>query len=594
MKQSNPAPDLSGLLTVSGARKSLLVLAVCFALASAFCALAPHILVFRIMVLLLDPAFGPDAYAGIWSWALAAAGLTALRYLLMFISAVFSHITAFEILYGLRKALAHHLGRLSMGYFTRNRTGKIKKILYEDVEEIEKFVAHHIPDVVAGVVVPLVVVGFLFFINWPMALVSLLPLPLAFFTQQKAFANKGRTQYHDALETMNATIVEYVRGMPVVKIFNQSTESFAWLTDAVMAYRRFIRKLALDAGPSWAAFITITASGLAFILPFGIWFYSLGIIDLPVFFLFLMLGSSYMAPLFKLAALGGQLGQIFEGMHRIQAILAEPVVEEVVPLKSTESHKADALDLKFNNISFAYDQKRVLHNLSFSVAPGSVTALVGPSGAGKSTLAGLIMRYWDPQEGDILMGGIPIRDIPMETLMDSIGFVSQDIFIFSDTVYENIRMGKQGVTMEDVENAAQAAQCLDFIEQLPQGFHTRIGEGGQVHLSGGEKQRISLARIIIKDAPVIILDEATAYADAENEAKIQKAFARIMKDKTVLVIAHRLSSVSDADQILVLKDGHLEQQGPHERLYNDTGLYRDMWDAHTRARNWTIGGLNHA
>lgn len=424
MKQQPRMPDLPRLLAVSGTRKSLLLLSVCFALASAFCALAPHILVYRIMVLMLDPAFGPAEYTGIWTWALAAAGLTALRYLLLFISAIFSHITAFEILYGLRKALASHLGRLSMGYFTRNRTGKTKKILYEDVEEIEKFVAHHIPDLVAGVVVPLVVVGFLFFVDWPMALVSLLPLPLALFTQQKAFANKGRGQYHDALETMNATIVEYVRGMPVVKIFNQSTESFAWLTDAVLAYRKFIRKLALDAGPAWAAFITITASGLAFILPFGIWFYSLGMIDLPVLFLFLMLGSSYMAPLFKLAALGGQLGQIFEGMHRIQAILSEPAVDVPAAVQgnygSPVISKESPLGLRFENVSFAYGQKQVIHTLSFSAPPGSVTALVGPSGAGKSTLAGLVMRYWEPGEGKILMGDVPIRELPLETLMDCI------------------------------------------------------------------------------------------------------------------------------------------------------------------------------
>lgn len=589
-------PGISRLLAVSGTRKYLLATAALFALASAFCALAPHILVYRIMMCLLDPAFGPESYNRIWVWALGAAGIAALRYLLMFVSAVFSHMAAFEILYGLRRALAHHLGQLPMGYFTRNRTGKIKKILYEDVEEIEKFVAHHIPDIVAGIIVPLVVVGFLFFVDWRMALVALLPLPLAFFTQQKAFKNEGRGRYHDALETMNATIVEYVRGMPVVKIFNQSTESFAWLRDAVLAYRAFTRKLALDAGPSWAAFITITASGLAFILPFGIGFYAAGMITLPVLLLFLMLGSGYMTPLFKLAALGGQLGQITEGVKRIDTILAEPVVDSPAcgQGRAGQTTPDRSPGIRFENVSFSYGEKQVLHDISFSVDPGTVTALVGPSGSGKSTIAGLIMRYWEPSKGAIRLGGTPIRSIPVTDLMAHIGFVSQDIFIFSDTVYENIRMGKKGAGLREVEAAARAAQCLGFIRELPDGFETRIGEGGRVHLSGGEKQRISMARILLKDAPVVVLDEATAYADAENEAKIQQAFAEIMRGRTVLVIAHRLSSIVDADRILVIHDGCLAQQGRHRELCSEKGIYRDMWEAHTRSRNWTIGRGGHA
>lgn len=589
-------PGISRLLDVSGTRKSLLVLAGFFALTSSFCALAPHILIYRVMVFLLDPGFGPESYKPIWLWTLGAAGLVVLRYLLMFVSAIFSHMAAFEILYGLRRALAHHLGQLPMGYFTRNRTGKLKKILYEDVEEIEKFVAHHIPDLVAGVVVPLAVVGFLFFVDWRMALVALLPFPMAFFTQQKAFKNEGRGQYHDALETMNATIVEYVRGMPVVKIFNQSRESFAWLRDAVLAYRTFIRKLAMDAGPAWAAFITITASGLAFILPFGIGFYAAGMITLPVLFLFLMLGTGYMTPLFKLAALGGQLGQITESMKRIDAILAEPAVESPACGQGgvDRTFPDRSPGIWFENVSFSYGEKQVIHDISFSVDPGTVTALVGPSGSGKSTIAGLIMRYWEPGQGTIRLGQTPIRSIPVADLMDTIGFVSQDIFIFSDTVYENIRMGKGGVGFRDVEKAARAAQCLEFIQALPDGFDTRIGEGGRVHLSGGEKQRISMARIILKNAPVVVLDEATAYADAQNEAKIQQAFAEIMRDKTVLVIAHRLSSIVDADRILVIRDGCLVQQGRHKELCSESGIYREMWKAHTRSRNWTIGRTSHA
>jgi len=584
---------LFALAALSGTKKSLLAGAAAFATAAAFCALAPHILVYRIMVVLT--AAGGDTRA-IQTWALAAAAFTALRYLFMFIAAVFSHMAAYQILYGLRKALTRHLGTLPMGYFTANRTGKLKKILYEDVEQIETFIAHHIPDIVAGVVVPLTVVGFLLFVDVPMAMVALLPLPLAFFTQQKAFKNKGREHYHDALENMNAAIIEYVRGMPVVKIFNQSAKSFAWLTRAVETYQAFIRRLALDAGPSWAAFITITASGLAFILPFGIWFYTAGWITLPVFFLFLMLGSSYMSPLFRLAAIGGQMGQISEGMRRINAVLAAESIENPPdsPGLSAAMVPPAQVGLRFDHVNFAFGDRQVIHDLSFTLEPGSVTALVGPSGAGKSTVAGLIMRYWQPLSGNILLNGIPAGDLPVETLMDRIGFVCQELFIFNDTVYENIRMGNPGAGIAAVEAAAEAAQCLGFIRNLPLGFDTRIGDGGQVQLSGGEKQRIALARIIIKDAPLIVLDEATAFADVQNEARIQKAFSRIMDKKTVLVIAHRLSSVKNADNILVMDRGRIAQQGRHPDLIQQDGIYRKLWTAHDRSRSWVLKGGGHA
>ncbi len=593
MGHSKTNQGLFALVTLSGTKKRLLAGAAVSATIAAFCALAPHILVYRIMVSLTVPGGDAGDTRTIETLALAAAGFTLLRYLLMFIAAIFSHMAAFQILYGLRKALARHLGTLPMGYFSANRAGKLKKILYEDVARIETFIAHHIPDIVAGILVPLTVVGFLFFVNVPMAVVALLPLPLAFFTQQKAFKNKGREQYHDALETMNAAIIEYVRGMPVVKIFNQSAQSFAWLTSAVTSYRKFIRRLALDAGPSWAAFITITASGLAFILPFGIWFYMAGWITLPVLFLFLMLGSSYMAPLFRLAAIGGQMGQISEGMKRIRGVLsAQSLKRPARPVYPVSPSKQACL--RFNHVCFAFGEKPVIHDLSFTLKPGTVTALVGPSGAGKSTVAGLIMRYWQPLAGTIELNHIPTDNLAMETLMDQIGFVGQDPFIFNDTVYENIRMGHPEAGAEQVKAAAKAAQCLEFIYRLPQGFDTPVGDGGKIHLSGGEKQRITLARIILKDAPLIVLDEATAFADARNEALIQQAFSRIIEQKTVLVIAHRLSSVKDADNILVMDQGRLVQQGRHPELMAQGGIYRNMWQAYNSARNWTLKGGGHA
>jgi ATP-binding cassette subfamily B protein len=474
-----------------------------------------------------------------------------------------------------------------MGYFSINQTGKIKKVLYEDVEELENFIAHHIPDLVTGIVLPLIIVGYLFTVDWRMALIALLPLPLALFMQQKAFTkgtrNDGRKKYHDALETLNGTIVEYVRGMPVVKIFNQTVESFTRLKQAAKAYTHFITKVTLDMTPAWAMFVMVTSSGLVFILPFGLLFSFKGMISLPVLFIFLMLGSSYMLPLFKLAMLAAQMGHLLEGLKRVDTILAAPSLGEYV-----ERHRPKNNAIAFEHVSFGYNEKKVLHDVTFSIAPGTFTALVGPSGAGKTTIAQLLLRMWDIDAGEIRLGDVPINAIAYYELMNRIGFVFQDGFIFSDTVYENIRMGMQGVSAEDVARAATAAQCMEFIERLPRGMQTRIGEGGEVHLSGGEKQRIAIARIFLKNAPVVILDEATAYADAENEAKIQAAFGKIMQDQTVIVIAHRLSTITGADTILVVNDGVIVEQGRHEALLANGGLYHNMWRAHEAAKAWRL------
>lgn len=575
------------LLQLAGPRKIYLFVSSFLAVISSACALVPYIVIYLVMLKMLDPAFGPEAYPFIQKMALVAAGVIVLRYALMFASIMFSHTAAFKILYDLRKTLAGHLGTLPMGYFNDNQTGKIKKILYEDVEEIEAFIAHHIPDLVTGLVLPVLIVLYLFTVDFRMALVALLPLPTAFLLQRKTFNKEGvkehRKNYHNALENMNGTIVEYVRGMPVVKIFNQTVASFTRLKDSAYAYKFFIEQITHDMAPPWAAFVLVTSSGLFFILPFGLWFYLAELISLPTLLLFLMVGSSYMAPLFKLAMLGAQLGHVLEGVSRMDQILTQPGIADVENPRQPEGS-----EIEFKDVSFSYSEEKILENLSFTLSEGKLTALVGPSGAGKTTIVQLLLRMWEIQQGEILLGGVNIKEIPYKDLMNQVAFVFQDSFIFKDSVYENIRMGMDGVTRADVERAAKAAQCDGFIQNLPAGIDTIIGEGGQVQLSGGERQRVSMARVVLKDAPIVVLDEATAYNDAENEGKIQAAFAEMVRDKTVIVIAHRLSTVTDADEIIVINDGGVSEKGSHKELLLNRELYYNMWQAYTRARNWAL------
>jgi ATP-binding cassette subfamily B protein len=474
-----------------------------------------------------------------------------------------------------------------MGYFSRHTTGAIKKILGEDVERVELFIAHHIPDLAAAIVLPVMTLIYLFILDWRLALAAMIPLPIAFGAQRVAFGGSRRAEtmkeWHDSMEAMNGTIVEYVRGMPVIKVFNQTVYSFRRFKESVYSYRDWMVSVSKKMTPPWAAFTVIVGSGLVFILPVGVWLYVRGGLDLSVLLLFMILGAGYMAPLVKLAMFSSQLTQINEGVTRIEAIFDEPETPEPDVPEIPRSYS-----IELGDVCFSYEEKEVLHDVSFRAEEGTVTALVGPSGAGKTTIAQLLLRFWDVDSGEILIGGVNVKNIPVEELMNIVSFVFQDVFIFHDTVFENIRMGMDGVTRDQVEAAAKAAQAHGFIEGLPQGYDTLIGEGGTVHLSGGEAERISIARAILKNAPIIVLDEATAFADPENEARIQDAFSELMEGKTVVVIAHRLSSITDADQIIVLDEGRVAGVGSHGLLLDAGGLYQSMWEAHTAARGWEL------
>ena len=381
--------------------------------------------------------------------------------------------------------------------------------------------------------------------------------------------------------------MEYIRGIQVVKTFTESTNAYRKLNDDIKEYRKFANEVNVQYQPTYVGFLTILSSALLFIIPVAVWLlvrsasYTAFV---PVILMFLLFGVTIFFPVLKLLWIGGFLNQNNMGIQKIDDILYMDEIEEpAVPRQPRDA------SVEFRDVSFAYDSTPVLKAVSFIAHPGTVTALVGPSGAGKSTVAMLAARFWDIQEGEILVGGVPVKEISIPVLMDNVAFVFQDNTLFFDTIEENIRMGNQEATFEEVTRAAEAAQCHTFIEALPDGYQTLVGEGG-TYLSGGEAQRIALARAILKDAPIILLDEATAFADPENEGKILDAFSHLTKGKTVLVIAHRLGTVTNADRILYMDKGVIAEAGTHEELLALGARYAQMWKTYNRTKEWTIGG----
>jgi ATP-binding cassette subfamily B protein len=590
------------LLEIAGEKKGLLICSGILSMFSAVFMLVPYVSVYYILAELLRHAADLSSVDGPamirWGW-IALWGLVA-GLITMYLGGMASHIAAFRILYGLRVQLTEHIGRLPLGYLTRTSIGAVKKTLEQNVEKIEQFVAHQIPDMCNALATVVVMFAALIYLNFWMALVCLTAIALGFGIQASMWvgedAKKWVKLYYDALEEINASAVQYVRGMPAVKVFGQTVHSFRRFYDDMVRYRDFCVRFSDSFQNGFAFFKTILASLLSFILPVGVLLLSrdpAGMAFALVLLFFVILGPGTAAPLYKFLYLSSSLRDISEGVDRIDAVFAEPTVPE-----PEQPRKPETYSVEFDGVSFSYDapgastRVEALSGISFTAEQGKVTALVGPSGSGKTTVANLIPRFWDVGEGAVRIGGVDVRRMRTEDLMDTVSFVFQDTFLFFDTLYENIRVGKPGASREEVYAAARAAQCHDFIERLPKGYDTLIGEGG-VYLSGGEEQRVSVARAILKGAPILVLDEATAFADPENEYKMQMALRELVKEKTVIVIAHRLSSIRGADQILVLEEGHIAERGTHEELLREGGVYRRMWDAYTDAASWVIekGGV---
>lgn len=587
---------LARLFEIAGERKGLLILAGALSAASAACMLVPYWSVYEILNELLHNGGDWNRVDGAllirWGW-IAFFGLIG-GLLLLYGALMSSHVAAFRILYGLRVSLSKHIGRLPLGYLNGTSTGAIKKTMEQNIEKIENFIAHTIPDMVNVVATIALMFAIFFSLNGWLAAVCLAAIAVSIVLQFSNFMGKKAQEftriYFDAQERMSASAVQYVRGMPVVKIFGQSVRSFRQFNAEIEAYKTYALKVCDTYQSGMIAFVVILNSLITFILPVGLLLTggAANISLAAVWLFFIVMGPGVASPVYKLMYLGGGTREINEGVVRIDRIFEQRPIPE-----ATNPQRPESYDIEFRNVSFSYENKEeatrteALRDLTFTARQGEITALVGPSGSGKSTVANLIPRFWDVRQGEIRIGGINIKEIATEYLMDIVSFVFQDTFLFYDTLYENIAVGRSDAKREEVEAAARAAQCHDFIERLPNGYMTRIGDKG-VYLSGGEAQRICVARAILKNAPILVLDEATAFADPENEYKMQQALQALIRNKTVIIIAHRLSSIISAGQIVVLKEGRLVQCGRHGELSTTDGVYKKMWDAYTDAFRWQL------
>ena len=562
--------NLKFLLKLSGQHKIKLIVSAMFSIISTTLSAIPYLLVYSIILEIFNKEI---SYNKIKSLVFIAILFIILGVAARILSGIFSHISAFNILYKIRIDLIEHMSKLNMGFFKKNMTGKLKKIINEDVEKLENFIAHQIPDLSSTFATPLIFLGIMFYFNWRLSLVLFIPIILGILAQSGMFKNyMGKVDhFYKLVAKLNSTIMEYINAMNVMKAFNLTAKSFKDYRDNTQEYADYWIELTELAVPYYSAFLCLVDTGLLFIIPIGGIMLLNGKITISVYILFLLMSTIFLNSLRTLFELSESLSFLLKGMEKIIEIFNEK--EQKSGNISFPEHFSESL--KYENVTFAYNKAKVINNFTLTIRAGTTTALVGPSGSGKTTIGLLAGRFWDIDEGKITIDGTDIKDISYESLMDNISFVFQDTFMLHDTIYENIIMGKN-YTREEVENAAKKAQIHDFIMSLPDRYETKIGEGG-IKLSGGEKQRISIARAILKNTPIVILDEVTSYSDIENEAKIQSALKTLLKGKTALIIAHRLYTIKNADNIVFMKKGQITEQGTHEELLRNRADYWHLW-----------------
>ena len=575
---------LSILLSYAGPCRGKMAASVALAVVSVAGGFVPYLGVYQILRLFVERRAGLE---GILLWCGVCLAGYAVKVAGYALSTMLAHVSAYTILEGLRLQVADRLMGAPLGEVESRPIGAMKSTVVDRIEDVEPPLAHMIPELSSNLLLPLAVVIAMFTIDWRMGLALLVTIPVALVPMAAGMRsyNKNYAAYMAANNHVNSVIVEYVEGIQVVKAFSQGERSYAKFAQAVSSFRDFTLNWFRCTWASMNLCLSILPTTLLGTLPVGIYLYQTGVLDPAQVTLCLMMALGIVSPLMRATAFINSMKSMQFAVKDTRELLDLPQLSQ-----AKQEADLDGSGIRFRNVAFSYGGTggaEVLHDLELHIPQGSFTALVGPSGGGKSTIARLAARFWDVTAGSITLGGRDIREMPLKQLSQAISFVTQDNFLFDCSLKENIRLGKPDASDEEVLAAARAAQCEEFLARLDRGWDTPAGEAGK-QLSGGERQRIAIARAILKDAPIVILDEATAFTDPENEDKIQSSIMALSKGKTLLVIAHRLSTIQNADQIVVLEKGHIVDQGTQAELLRRCLLYQKLWQAHIGAQGWAV------
>ena len=578
----------------AGGYKILTYLSWILSFISALTALLPFVYIFFIIREIFEVAPDFSRATSIVHNGIMAVVFSAVAVLLKFGALMCSHVSAFRIGSNIKRRLLKHITKLPLGFSDEMGSGKIRKIINDSSNAAETYLAHNLPDMAGAVGTPLGMVVMMFVVDWRFGLVSILPVILAFLCMGKMLGpamKEDMRLYNNALEDMNNEAVEYVRGIPVVKTFGQTIHSFSRFKASIQNYYKFCIAYTKRCRQPMLFFRVFINSAFAFLIALALILSNGGAnitSGIILNFLFYVIITPVIATTMqKVMFMSEGSMTVADAFDRIDSLLNRKPFEN-----SENSATPDDYSARFENVSFSYDDDNLaLDNVSFDVKSGTSLALVGVSGGGKTTVAGLISRFWDVQNGAVKIGGVDVKDIPKEELMNTVSYVFQDSKLLKRSILENVRLSRPDATVQEVMLALEKAQCTDIIEKLPDGINTVIGAKG-VYLSGGEQQRISIARAILKDAPIVVLDEATAFADPENEYLVQKSFKELSKNKTVIMIAHRLSTIQGCDNIIVLENGRIFEQGVHDELLKKNGIYTKMWKDYQSSVSWKVGENN--